>query len=387
MIERVKVLCVDDEPNVLEGLKLNLRRRFEVSTATSGPDGLEIIRTQGPFAAVISDMRMPAMDGAAFLARVRELAPQTVRMLLTGQTDIEAAISAVNEGQIFRFLSKPCPPERVLAAAEAAAEYHRLVTAERVLLEKTLHGCINALTEILSLAQPAAFGRAVRVKRLVSELASRLGIEERWPIEVAAMLSQVGCITLPPETVEKLYRSAALETTEQASVDRLPALAARLIADIPRMEPVRQILTEQGPHSTGAVEPGDVRRPVTLSLGARLLRIALDYDALQCRGLPPSVALGTLRGRMPAYDPAALEALTGLIGGAESECEVLELRVSGLHAGMILAEEVRMRSGGLLVARGQEVTESLIERLRNFSAGNGINEPLRVIARTVPVLQ
>ena len=93
---RVRVLCVDDEPNVLEGLSLHLRRRYQVETATSGAAALEILQRGGETAVVMSDMRMPGMDGAAFLARARQTAPDTVRILLTGHADLNSAISAVN---------------------------------------------------------------------------------------------------------------------------------------------------------------------------------------------------------------------------------------------------------------------------------------------------
>src|SRR5579862_6564126 len=191
--QTVKVLCVDDEPNVLEGLGLHLRRRYTLLTATSGGEALAVLRQNPDTAVVVSDMRMPAMNGAAFLHQARQVAPDAVRMLLTGQTDLDSAINAVNQGQIFRFLTKPCPTIALIVAIEAAAEQHRLITAERVLLEQTLHGSIGALTDILALTSPLSFGRAIRIKQLVSELAAVLHAPERWQVEVAAMLSQIGC--------------------------------------------------------------------------------------------------------------------------------------------------------------------------------------------------
>ena len=107
--QRPKVLCVDDEPRVLEGLSLHLRRMYEVEVATSGNAGLAVLERDKTFAVVISDMRMPGMNGAVFLSRSREIAPDAVRMLLTGQTDMTSAVQAVNVGQIFKFLTKPCP--------------------------------------------------------------------------------------------------------------------------------------------------------------------------------------------------------------------------------------------------------------------------------------
>ena len=118
-----RVLFVDDEPQVLEGIQRTLRKQVDLQTATSGEDGLRLLSEAGPFALVVSDMRMPAMNGAQFLAKAREQAPDTVRMILSGQADFQATIAAVNEGHIYRFLSKPCPPDQLLAAvADGVAE-------------------------------------------------------------------------------------------------------------------------------------------------------------------------------------------------------------------------------------------------------------------------
>lgn len=128
---RPRILCVDDEPRVLEGLRRQLGRRFDVRTATSGASGLAIVDRDGPFAVVVSDMRMPAMDGAGFLRRVRERAVETVRILLTGYGDLQSAAAAVNEGSIFRLLSKPCPPDVLQEALAAAVQQHRQLVAAR----------------------------------------------------------------------------------------------------------------------------------------------------------------------------------------------------------------------------------------------------------------
>src|ERR1700722_7513879 len=103
-----RVLFVDDESRLLEGIARTLRGSFDVYTATSGGEGLSVLQRAGPFAVVVSDMGMPEMNGAQFLSSARELCPQTVRIVLSGQSDMGQTIAAVNEGNIFRFLSKPC---------------------------------------------------------------------------------------------------------------------------------------------------------------------------------------------------------------------------------------------------------------------------------------
>jgi FixJ family two-component response regulator/GGDEF domain-containing protein len=130
-----KILCVDDEASALEGYQRILHRQFEVSTAVSGAQALAILLRRGPFAVVISDMRMPGMNGAEFLAQVREKAPESVRMLLTGYSDMKAAMDAVNKGRIFQFLSKPCERDVLVAAIGAGVEQYRSQLAEKELVK------------------------------------------------------------------------------------------------------------------------------------------------------------------------------------------------------------------------------------------------------------
>lgn len=374
-----RLLCVDDEPQVLEGLQSNLRRRFEVHTAPGPQEGLALFEANaGNFAVVISDMRMPHMTGAVFLSIVRQRWPDTTRMLLTGFSEIDAAIMAVNEGQIFRFLSKPCPADRLIEAVEAAVEQYRLITSERVLLEQTLRGSIKALTDILSIQNPMVFGRATRAKVHVAAWAAELGLRDRWAVEVAAMLSPIGTVTLPPETVEKLYENRALSLPEQAMVKRLPAVTEQLLSNIPRLEPVREILASldlryDGEGTTTAKKGADI------PMGARLLRIVLDYDVLESQGSSMTMAFDTMRGRKGIYDIELLAGFAALLGGQKSQAVVQELPLARLRAGMTFLEDVRTASGGLLIAHGHEVTVSLIERIRNFSRNVQVKEPLRVL--------
>jgi YesN/AraC family two-component response regulator len=131
-----KILFVDDEPSVLDGFRRMLHRDFEVDTATGGEDGLALVRGIVPYAVVVSDMRMPGMNGAEFLAQVRQLVPETVRILLTGYSDMDAAIDAVNEGNIFRYLTKPCQKEVLVKAINASLEKYRTDTDEKILVKK-----------------------------------------------------------------------------------------------------------------------------------------------------------------------------------------------------------------------------------------------------------
>lgn len=373
------ILYVDDEPNALEGIARLLRGRFAVTTVPSGAAAMQALQEGGPFAVIMSDLRMPGMDGVSLLEKARELAPYTVRVLLTGHADLQAAIAAVNEGHVFRFLMKPCPPDVLLRGLQAAVEQYRLITSERVLLEQTLHGSIKTLTEMLALLQPALFGRAARAKRHVSALSEALHVPDRWCIEVAAMLSQIGAVTLPPETASKVYHGLALTDEERAKVERLPARAEALLASIPRLEPVREIIKYQAKHYDGKGVPRDDVSGTRIPLGARMLKIVLDFDLLQAQGNTSTQALDLMKVRPGYYDRDLLDAFASLCEQQTAgESEILDLPLRSVQPGMIFVEDVRTWSGLLLIARGQEMTESLVERVRNLSSCVRVIEPVRV---------
>ena len=368
-----RILCVDDEPRVLDSLVLTLRREYEVHIAVGGEEALHKLKTLGTFAVVCSDMRMPGMDGATLLKSVMRLYPETTRILLTGEPGRDAAVNAVNEGQIFRFLTKPCPPDRLKSALEAAVTQYRLVSAERVLLQETLIGCIKALIDVLAITNPVAFGRASRVKRLAMEFAADLGSTGFWQLEAAAMLSQLGYLSLPVELVEKLYYGQKLTSDERVLADGVPAVANKLLGHIPRLEPVLQILASLNKPKDPALGSG------SLSLGARILSLVLDYDALIAQGVSLDEAVSTLRGN-DKHDQELVNKLGERLGARSSQGEVRQMPLKMVRPGMTLMDDLRTEMGVLLVPRGFEVTESFFERLRNYGPGL-MNETVRVIVR------
>ncbi|MET0591658.1 MAG: HD domain-containing phosphohydrolase [Polyangiaceae bacterium] len=374
---------MDDEPLVLEGLTLHLRRAYALTTATSGAAGLEILRDKGPFAIVMSDMRMPGMSGAEFLSKVRELYPDTVRVLLTGQSDLPSAISAVNDGQIFRFLTKPCPPDVLLSALGAAFKQHELITGEKVLLEQTLHGAIKTLTDVLALANPVAFGRANRAKEFMSQLLAEMKKPSDWICDVGAMLSQIGAVTLPTETLDRMYDGSQLTPEETAMTARLPAVAVQLLGAIPRLDGVRDILAHMEDQYEPS-KPGQPKRGEAIPWGARALKIILDYLALEMRVGNSAQVLETMRGRKGWYDPALLQPFSEVAGRAASNVEIRQVVVRELRQGMVLRENLFTKNGMLLVTKGNEVTPGLLERIANFQRKMGVREPISVVIPAQP---
>jgi hypothetical protein len=313
---------------------------------------------------------MPEMDGAEFLSRVRERFTDTVRILLTGYADVGSAISAVNNGQIFRFLTKPCPPSQVLLALREAAAQYRLIETERVLLDKTLHGTIRALTDVLALVHPLAFGRALRLHKAVTAFATYINLKERWQVEVAAMLSQIGCMTLADEVIEKLHLGHDLSVAEEEKVLQASRTAVRLIGDIPRLEAVRGILG-------GPREDADMDLEATIRGGEQMLRIVSDFDSLEARGLTPQGIISIMRSRKGRYEGTLLASFAKMHGSNTQVKVALEVSLRSLRAGMILLDDLFMSNGALLASRGYEITEQFIERAYNWRRG-AVREPIRV---------
>jgi response regulator RpfG family c-di-GMP phosphodiesterase len=324
------------------------------------------MKSAGPIAVIVSDMRMPGMDGAALLAKVRELHPDTVRVLLTGEPGRDAVVSAVNRGQIFRFLTKPCPPEELLACIEAAVDQYRLVTAERVLLEQTLIGCIRALVDVLALTNPIAFGRASRLRQQAMSFAEHLGCAQGyWQLEAAAMLSQIGYLSLPPELVEKIYYGESLTPEERVLSEGVPEVAVNLVGHIPRLEPVLQVLQALTYSNEQLARLGDG----TIGTAARILLLAIDFDALTSKGHTPDTAMQLLQQRAERYGAKLTTDFATYLGTASGEMQVIETPLRLVRPGMVILQDVRTELGTLLVARGFEVTERFIERMKNFGPG------------------
>ncbi|MFW6179636.1 MAG: HD domain-containing phosphohydrolase, partial [Desulfohalobiaceae bacterium] len=330
-----------------------------------------------PFAVVVSDMRMPGMDGVSFLTRVKKLHPDSVRVILTGYADLESAIASVNKGHVFRFLTKPSSPEEMGLALKDCIRQYRLIRSERELLQGTLRGTINVLTDVLSLTNPEAFGRASRVKRLVKDLAAILKAKHLWKFELAGMLSQIGCVTLPQMALQKLYQGQELSQEEVQLFEMHPSLAQSLLQHIPRLEDVSSMIGYQEKHYNGEGFPRDSLKGEQIPLGARILKVALDFDLLRAEGLKKAQAFSRMQSRKGVYDPNVLKALEEYLG-QEAHYLLQDLKLKDLLPGMLFAQEVRTRDGILLVARGQEANRVLLQKLENFSRNFGIDEPVKM---------
>jgi response regulator RpfG family c-di-GMP phosphodiesterase len=380
MTARPQVLCLDDEPYVLDGLKRQLRVSYDVVTTTEPLAALDLVAEAEakaePFAVIVSDMRMPQLSGVEVLERATTLSPDTTRILLTGDADIHAAVAAINQGHVFRFLFKPCPQQDLHATVAAASEQHRLVRAEKELLEATLKGSVDALMETLGMAQPALFRRAGRLRRLVEQLCDHLAVPDAWQVQMAAQMGEIGAITLPPSLIPVLEGGTPANQVEADMIARLPALADSLLARVPRLEAVRDIVRHQRPTERNPVQPLAADAPE----GARLLQAVREYDALVWRGMPADLALAALAARK-THSGEVILALAEISGMRLPNETVREIDVAQLTEGHELADDLHSAKGVLLVGRGQVITERLLVRVRNYEATTGLQGRILVLER------
>jgi response regulator RpfG family c-di-GMP phosphodiesterase len=378
-----KVLLVDDEENVLLAYTRVLRRRFALNVALGGAEALAILEREGPYAVIVSDMRMPGMDGVALLRQARERHPDTTRVMLTGNADQATAMEAVNQGAIFRFLTKPCDSEMLAATLEAAIRQHELVTAEKQLLEQTLKGTLAMLVELLSILDPISFGRAQTMATLAENVARDLDMPAPWVLGIASILSQIGILTVPDALVAKIHKGGFLNSNEREIANRVPEIGSNLLRHIPRLEQVAECIYYMSKNFNGTGFPADGLKGADIPLGGRILRVANDYLSLLDSKREPRLAVAEMECRGAWYDLAVIRSLARVLKRMEpeeGETRLQEVTLKELRVGQLLGGDIQNDDGLPLVPAGTRLSVIHLEKLRNFARLGGIREPITVVA-------
>jgi CheY-like chemotaxis protein len=358
-----KLLCVDDEESILRGFQLNLRKNFDLHLASDGQEGLEVFKREGGFAVVLSDMRMPRMNGAEMLSAIKAIDPEVVTVLLTGYTDFESAMAAVNEGNVFRMLSKPCPPETLNKVLCDAVNQYDLICSKRILLDKTLRGAVDALAQSLATIQPLFFGRAQRVRRLSNELAEILQMNEAWRVDVAAVFSQLAYLSLPAHVSKEVYHREKLSPEINVMLRELPEETLKIVDLIPGLEEVRGILERID------IQPKFEENDLTgQRLGASILKLTLDYDYYKEQGHQDLLILKTFESRLETYDPKVVAALSKQINNNATSFTMSEIHIKHFREGMILAENLLLQENMLIASSGADIDRHLLKVINNYSS-------------------
>ncbi len=376
-----KILLVDDEENVLQAYSRVLRGRFALDTALGGEAALECMADRGPYAVVVSDMRMPGMDGVTFLAWSMAQHPDTVRIMLTGNADQGTAMEAVNRGSIFRFLTKPCDSELLGQTLDLAVRQHQLITAERSLVEDTLKGAIRMLVELLSCLDPISFGRAQAMAAHAEAIAREMNMKNPWVLGIASILSQIGILTVPEAVATKLQTGTFLTSAERDLANRIPEIGADLIRNIPRLEEVAEAVLYMNKNLNGTGYPPDDRKDQDIPLGGRILRVVWDYERLLPKFITPISAIHDMEGRTTWYDLEVLRAFKRCLERQATEAVPVPSRQVTLHelrVGQVLLEGIETNDGLLVVPEGTVIALAHLQKLRNFARLSGIREPILV---------
>ncbi len=377
-----RVLMVDDDERVLSSYQRSLRLQFDLEVALGGTEALRKIQEDGPFAVVVADMQMPGMNGIQLLEHIQNLAPQTVRMMLTGNADQRTAAEAVNKGQIFRFLSKPCQVPDISRALEVGIEQYHLVTAERELLDKTLWGAVQLLTDLLSMTDPKGFGQIEGLLDYSLTVAKMLEVDNLWAIKMATMLGQIGRLTLPHDLLDGSKGGADLTAHEREMIEALPEISARLLAHIPRIDEVVRIVKYQNHPYLGHSPVDQPEISESVPLGAHILGCVRKFLELESQMDSPISAVEALKADR-RWDPKVVQAISTLIGPAPPPPPKPQAtRLEHLRPGMELAADVVTLSGLTLCSKGSRLSHSHLQKIENFSRLFGVKSPIYIVVES-----
>lgn len=420
------ILCVDDEPSILSALRRLFRAKgFQVRVAEGGQAGLEVLAAE-PIDVVISDMRMPEMDGVTFLEQVRQRWPDCMRLLLTGYADITSIMGAINRGEIYRYIAKPWDDNDIILIVRGALQQRDMVQEQRRLQaliraqndelkvlnfslevkvaertaelnqsnaallganEQLKHNFITSIkifTSLIELRASHLAGHSRRVADVARKLALRLGLDNKPSQEVfvAGLLHAIGKVGFDDEL---LNTPVVMLNTAQLQVFRKhPARAAQLLFPLPELKGAAEIIAAQLERFDGAGYP-DGLAGKKIPLGARILLVASDYDALQIgtlaqRKLAPSKALeAIIEGSGKRYDPEVVGALVALMGDTGPAAAAMQRpadtvrRVRDLLPGMVLARDLITPSGLLMLTAGHVLDDAVIGKIMDFEKSMGLH--------------
>lgn len=372
-----RILLVDDEPEILTSFSGILKTKYDAYFSESAVEALEIVKNNKPFACIISDFRMPKMNGIEFLTEVMKTNSDTVRILMTGHADFQTVVNAVNEGNIFRFLSKPVPIELLIKTINDSLRQYDLINSEKELLDKTLKGTIKLLIDIQSVTNPEASVRISRLRKITKKIAEKKDLSLSWELDIAVMLSNIGHISLTQELLEKIYRNHPLDESEVANLKSSFKFGAGLVKNIPRFENIAQIIEFQ----SYATKDFYVSESIINSYqfyASQIITIAKDYDHLIANGKTHKEAISRLKRRNYWFEDIIDIIDEEFKTSIDTPTNIKSVLIRDLKPDMILEEDIVDSYGMILYGKGRELTNLIILKLLSMSRTRKIIEPIKV---------
>ncbi|MEP6779353.1 MAG: response regulator [Gemmatimonadaceae bacterium] len=354
---RPRVLCVDDDERLLEGLALRLRRFFDVVTATSGAQALAALRLSTPFAVVISDMQMPNANGATFLSAMRRVAPETTRILLTGQADITSTIASVNAGEVFRILLKPIEINALIGVIREGIARHSELVAVRTASEGLHEGMVDIILGPLQTLAPEIAREAVRIRRIVSDVGLVICKQQNWVAELACILMHVASIEISPDTSVRWRSRSNISPADRQSIEYALQTQLSRLKDVPQADEVRESLALQMPME---YRDWDWRAPASATMPARVLYLVMTFEAHRMRGESVAETLLFLRNEAPEHDVALIDALAL----ARLDQRNAGVALEQVKIGQRIVNETRLSNGVLFLPACHDVILATLEKLK-----------------------
>lgn len=361
MLRVPAILVIERDAKLVTGVEHALLGVATVCAASCAKEVDSACRDSGDFSVILSPPCLPKLETSELTTMLRELQPNAVRVLMVGSESVRALTAAVNAWSPFRVLHRPFTAEVLRQTVGHAQQAYERGNAERRVVEETLHGSLEAMAGMLAVVQPAAFGRAARLRRMVTLLAERIGLTDTWDLQTAAMVSQFAAVSLPAELVDRLSCNRPIVMGEAAQV--LAALEATLhvLERIPRMARVCEILRAVELLPSGL--RGSLRRSPATRDAERVLTLVLDFDGLYAEHGSACAALRVMESLIERYHAPYFDAMRELVG-APNAAPLVDLPLSNARIGQIFAADVRAPNGILLIARGQPVTSPLLTKIR-----------------------
>lgn len=327
--KRYKVLIVDDEPDNLQLLYRTLRRDFDVTRAQGPLTALEILKNE-EFQCILSDHKMPDMDGVEFLKRTADKCPDTMRLLVTAYSDVDILMNAINYAKIYRYIKKPYSPEELLHIVQLALEYYQLKEDNKKLiidLKDLFSGTINAIMDALDSKDTYTLGRSRRVAFYTSKIIEKMNISktEKAVIELAALLHDIGMIGVKEEILHKIE---SLSADEREQIKKHVDYSIKILEDIKQLDRVTDIIKYHHEFYNGEGYPYGIKGK-EIPLGARIIAVTDAYDSLVSfrpyrEGLTPEEAVKKIEEKRGIqFDPDVLDIFELVVDDANKEWDKL----------------------------------------------------------------
>ncbi|MEM7619500.1 MAG: HD domain-containing phosphohydrolase [Pseudomonadota bacterium] len=378
-----KVLLVDDEENILNGLKRRFHRQFNIDIAKSAADGLSMLEHDASYAVVISDQNMPGMNGTVFLKKVLEDYPYTARIMLTGLSDQKTTLTSVNECQVFRYLKKPCSLDTLSQAIEDGIAHYKTLVSERDLLQRTIAGSVKLLVDMLAVSNPENFNHINQLRKLASYLSRDNKTVNAWELDMTIMLSPIGRMALPSELRARQKQGGELSHIEHNLLASAPKVAHDLLLNIPRMKSIANAIFYQDKTFDGAGYPVNTVKGYDIPLNARILFLLKRLTHISGAEIPTPENFQELEKDIHLYDPKLFEyarnRFAKVYQSEQNQTEELKVMIDGLRPGDVLVEDLKTENGKLALAAQNELTDTTLKSMITFHEYNKLVEPVCVL--------